>query len=914
MLQQNNNNNYSCLERGCNNRQIILEANSQGGGPPFASLLQVASLQEFRGAQCQPQKLKGFRSWAVSSVCAKNRKKAALSKSDPRPCFQGSGGITVSKTKGVNNTPASAGSRLKKSCCKSTQSRPSVSLEVQIKAATSICCQNPRSRAGNVGSLVTVATLKASEGSKTQTQCFFLKSEAQNYCCATRSNYRRPPPSLASESSTKPEGKHGFLVGERPEDTMTGEGSSCAKEHTNNVAKKAGSMDSKPHEQTGQEGPALDVLTIDLKPIQKWDKLNGPLPFEDGIAGVCEDCGLQSSEETRQGRRTGRDCIVQQLPKAAGQENRIMEHDRQEHSSTQGQVEICVHSCDSQKGAESPGNNDQRRPPVEGMRDISKEHDNLTGSFKEESATVLSLPPQRQYCCSPSQLAESHTDRRTLEKASTTDVPSGRKQNTPLDKVDQTLGFDRDEATNHGTREFKDKVMSPFRHTSSHRDRHWHGCNVSYNPQEFKISDSNPEGGSMKCTVESPHRGVLAQPHGVTCNPSSWQCPTMGQADSDSRANHYDLPKGETNGNQGVQYAASDCRQKWFTGCQDSSEHSIEDSPGKGEWIQNAGEQHIGGKGCTTRSDPACVWASDSPPSRGPATGAAKAPAGLNPPVTMATPSAQEGSPSEVEGRLPSPSAVGQLCAHGNSAANEMGRPGIEPPAADDEFGLFVQAGEHLCWEDSFADFNQVPCGQNSTTAPAHTGCETASLCPSSADATVCQPSEDTWAVFPQEGSSKLTAREDGKQQFGTGGPWWPENAVEESRKPTLLDLPTLLQESFPSETPPSCETESIPTLYQLLRGQRGHTDTAGEQRSWLEGLQDVNEMIGLKFRWPESVSQTLLLQSLHLEADCKDNGTNPRMTTDSPCRGVVMVRQWTPPARKTKAKVAYDINKNLLH
>ncbi|XP_015196600.2 uncharacterized protein [Lepisosteus oculatus] len=1012
MLQQNNNNNYSCLERGrgSSSRKIISEAGAEGGGPPFTSLLQVASFQEFRGTARPAPKTKGFRSWAVSSVCAKGRKRAAAPKSDHRPCPQGADGATVSKTRPGNGTPAGANantsSRLRKCGGRPAQVRSSFSLGVQINAATGICWRSPRSRASNVGSLVTVATLKASEGSKTQTQCFFLQSDAKSYCCATRSHYKRPSPYIGSEFSTQTQGKSVFVGGGRPGGSMTGEASYSGMERrADGVAERAVRVGSKQGNRAGQEGPALDVVTIDLSPVPKGDEPRESLPSEEKEAG---DQGEENEPGKGEGKRET--CTVPNFPEAEGRENTGAEKDGRDCPSTPGQVQMLVQNCAVQRGSECPGSRNQKRPPVGMRRAVSKEHNHMSRLFREEEASVVPQSQPHHHCCSLSECSRPRGNVSGPENAAKQDVQSEHEPNSSLARLAK-LTLDDDKDTDQDTRDFKGKVTV----TLCDRKEDWQekddtSQNVSLiqhnqdgSPWDLEEAESrNPRGLSEKLHSESvgndrvmgtsdhTGRGLddpweqqsspddgLARPFCRSCSAVLREQPQITCADDP------ELRRGNSGSDQTTQFVTSDCIKEWLEGAEDFSRSKAEDSPGPVEMTGNTGMGSSGSPRCESKrrvesshdgkwrecwrekaktsekvslpkdyaynsnkavshtttdtrertnndgnetglnsqegtlkqralvtdfsegtdrgcrsagnaepgeADSACFSVCANSPSRGPGTAAAaRAPAGPNPsaPVTMVTLSAQERSLPEVEGRLLPQHSMGEPHGHRSTAANERGSPDIEQGAGDDEFGVFVQAGEPFSWDDSFTDFRQVPCGLR-------------------------ESNEEVWTAFPQEGSDGQNAGEEKWPPSGPAGQWWHESALEEPRS-TPLDLAALFRESFPSTGSSFCEAEHVPTLHQLLQRKPGDKDATGEERCLLEGLQDVNEMIGFRIKWAESVSQTLLLHSLRIDPDSRESVENSWTMGDSPSHSQLKIRQWSPADRNTKTKLSYDINKNVL-
>lgn len=142
MLQQNNNNNYPCLNMSGSTPEMLQKCSR--ASLPFPSRLELGDLPLIRG----------LRAWAL---CSKNRRKA--------------GGLLGG---GQAPTPPPAGRRGSTSC-----PRPAdVYLSGEWGHMAYGLPLGPDAGQAGIRALVTVATLKTSEGSgKTQTQCLFLQTE-----------------------------------------------------------------------------------------------------------------------------------------------------------------------------------------------------------------------------------------------------------------------------------------------------------------------------------------------------------------------------------------------------------------------------------------------------------------------------------------------------------------------------------------------------------------------------------------------------------------------------------------------------------------------------------------------------------------------------------------------------------------
>ncbi|KAJ8257068.1 hypothetical protein COCON_G00192200 [Conger conger] len=172
--------------------------------------------------------------------------------------------------------------------------------------------------------------------------------------------------------------------------------------------------------------------------------------------------------------------------------------------------------------------------------------------------------------------------------------------------------------------------------------------------------------------------------------------------------------------------------------------------------------------------------------------------------------------------------------------------------------------------------------------------------------------SEDTWTAFSLAGSIALDPGLGERQHKQPDGQWWPQKATEECcvmRAP--FDVSQVFQESFSSMPSSYPNPTPVRSLRQHLRGLSCEDSTVGDSGSLLDGLQDVNRIIGLKYKWAESHSQKLLLQSLHVDVNNKGHVTSSR-ANDSPSASLPSFSQHTSPMGNGKAKLSYDINKNI--
>lgn len=132
MPQHNNNNNYPCLDVA--HRELL--HGCRRNGTTFSSALGFGAIPL----------IKGLRAWAVSGGYSRSKRKAVAASQASNPAHEGRIGTSHRK---IHSFHA------------------------------------PGFRQGGLGSLVTVATLKDSDGGRqTQTRCLFLRAEGSNYLCA----------------------------------------------------------------------------------------------------------------------------------------------------------------------------------------------------------------------------------------------------------------------------------------------------------------------------------------------------------------------------------------------------------------------------------------------------------------------------------------------------------------------------------------------------------------------------------------------------------------------------------------------------------------------------------------------------------------------------------------------------------
>ncbi|KPP61859.1 hypothetical protein Z043_119996 [Scleropages formosus] len=230
----------------------------------------------------------------------------------------------------------------------------------------------------------------------------------------------------------------------------------------------------------------------------------------------------------------------------------------------------------------------------------------------------------------------------------------------------------------------------------------------------------------------------------------------------------------------------------------------------------------------------------------------------------------------------------------------------------DDDFGLFVQAIDHPSW-DSDKDLHQVPCDKSERpVAESYATEDIAVSLLSDGRGGQLPQSEDTWIAFQDDVGPQLGKGQEEQLPKQPEGQWWPPSAVEDKNplpSPKTSDnVSGVILDAFPSTSPPCCNPDSIMSLRQLVQ-----SNPATDNRGLLGELQDVNRVIGLKYKWTESHSHKLLLNSLHLDQCSKNHVNSSRPASDSSSRGASMTSEKSPLIGYGRMGLSHPISKNIL-
>ncbi|KAJ8280853.1 hypothetical protein GJAV_G00059860 [Gymnothorax javanicus] len=857
MLQVNNNNNYSCLKSACKDGGALEER--ERGIQPFTKLFEMGSFSEM-GDVSRRAPLRGLRAWAMGSMWARSRRWAVLHPAGPVPLLRRS-----------DTTESHVSGDLCPDMARPGHGWPGVGLEPRFDDSS----RNGRcgSRQGSLGALVTVATVKASErGGQTQTQCFLLQAKEQIYHGTAR-RHSAPTPGVQTQLT--------------PATTGHRLGEAAASE---------------PHPSTGK-GSKLWKGKDKPKPVRKWrTSCEADFSIKQRVLWDCEDRKLL----------------------ALGP--------RQEHTSKLAH-QTSTQDAQAGKQGEHAAETAKNCTPHEGIRNRSaislreavEESDRSSSGVEEEGRTLPSLsfacrqdsdPTNPEADCSPADLEGpirvGMQDGGPSAKLSLQNI--GYIQAVPGDKS-QSLGAG---SKSEGTKAERNSEVdlaadcTALTETGSAanndlesngreeslicgRGRAPHGHVAAEDPQSPKVGEDGP----MRPMVQWTHhvtgcsrgQGSFAK---VEEFPEQLRQSVMSNGSASAR--EVGSPKekflDDTVSGEGVWTLMGSVESpdsvdgQTVISSPDNREYSCESSFLAGEMGEcklpevlggghlvgldepEAGEQRMGSE------NRGLIWQADNSLLRGLDLTATNtlSPPNPAPPEAMETAlSSLEGSQDGVSllGKVPPPDLKGGMVASGERLL-DLEREG------DDDFGLFIQAGEQLSWNDNSIDFQQVPGGKSESVAPGNSACESNSA--HWIENPFCQ-SVDTWTAFSQEGSIALDPALAKGQHMESGGQWWPQMAAEECsvKLCPAFDMLYVFQAAFPVVHSSCLNHNPGLTLRQLLQDLSCEGSPVGDSGRILDGLQDVNTSIGLKYKWAESHSQTLLLQSLHLNVKNKGHVTNSR-------------------------------------
>ncbi|XP_072346275.1 uncharacterized protein [Scyliorhinus torazame] len=255
----------------------------------------------------------------------------------------------------------------------------------------------------------------------------------------------------------------------------------------------------------------------------------------------------------------------------------------------------------------------------------------------------------------------------------------------------------------------------------------------------------------------------------------------------------------------------------------------------------------------------------------------------------------------------------------------------------DDEFGSFEKAGNLVHWAEFPGPLwleDESPHEQSGTAAGRSQESDSSNRTEEEGWQSTCPPatiapsrtltSEGGWRAFPAEdGQTQEKSFEAfplhrwGVAQCGAGEKWWVRHTFQptSSSESSLdnLGLESVFHSCFPAVSS-ARSSDTIPPLGQLLRAEKGGEGSMSAHACDLwSSLQNVDQAVGLKYKWPECQSRKHLLASLCV--DPANANSVPQLQNGlSPTHRIqAFFYHWTQADRNGKSKTSYDFNKNFM-
>ncbi|XP_047450638.1 ABC transporter F family member 4 [Mugil cephalus] len=890
MLQQNNNNNYPCLNVSGSTREMLQKCSR--ASLPFPSRLEL-------GLGDLPL-IRGLRAWAL---CSKNRRKA---------------GSLLGAGQAPTAPPAGRGSST--SCPRPADvhlsgewGRMGYGLPLGVDA-----------RQAGIGALVTVATLKTSEGSgKTQTQCLFLRTEKGSCLYSTA----KPSPGVTTGAAS------GWLRGK------TGGGDTPAGRRDNGPT---------PPAQAGAN-------RVRVRSGRRWRKSSNAAGREK--AGVSRERQQRSREDPVDERQEERDkggLDCKQFP-SPQRDGRTCCHNVSPKTCSQcGRRAQRRESQDENVGGESQGGGVPNRlySEVKGMRKERRknEEEEKTLAAPNSDLESNSSHGDSHSSCDVGEMRKGESKMKTSHSQ---DDGSGEDEDTHPDAV---KGHDDSiHGSTHNDRKPGEEVASILNGFSDHVEGDQDGGEEKggkiQSPAECceNSKSSVPAEGSI-CNAEDTqnHRGRYQQEEeaspGLIIEPQD-ENNTVNETEkfffkneeklgsSSPLRDHRDLPISESDGEKGdgsrtvesePESVEENHKEVKRNRAPDEDRRFQDSADGFGGWEDEDGSiAHVGSNRVTNINV--------SPPTSLTSSMANPAPS-LPLLGSMATglPCLEEGKGREEEeeeeeeeevlvraaaregegGQEEERRKQKELEKQGeeeeeeeeerdSTVATEEGRKEEEEEEEEDEFGVFMQAEGEPAWSEGFTMSASVPCGSGESDALGNHAVprESTHCTPGWTDDSFHQ-SDDTWAAFPQD--PPQDGGRDAVEQ------WWPSSAAEEGRGglSTNHNLAAVFAEAFPSlPGSSSSDLHTVPTLTQVLRGR------ASQDQGLLDSFHDLNKMIGQRYKRANGVSRDLLLKTLHLEQPHTESRPAPWTANRRLSPGLPSANQ----NAAAKRRLSYDYNRNIV-
>uniref|UniRef100_A0A1A7X1I3 Uncharacterized protein n=1 Tax=Iconisemion striatum TaxID=60296 RepID=A0A1A7X1I3_9TELE len=820
MLQQNNNNNYPCLSMSASTQDIFQKCSRTS--LPFSSRLELGELPLIRG----------LRAWAL---CSRTRRRA--------------GGL-LGGGKAPVAPPLGRGSYT--SCLRPAD----VYLSGELDRLGYRMPQGLDSRRAGIGALVTVATLKTSEGSgKTQTQCLFLRTEK------------------GSCLYSKPGGTTG-LVGDLLKGKRGGGGPDSLQAGANRVRVRSGRRWRKSGNVAGREKTAEQQ--------KSWEDPNSGFKAEEGLkeedkvlcsprqdssrtrcchnasAKTCTQCGR------RPRRKENRDVTEGESPArgVSDSEEKVMRRVRHRNEEEEEEEVRDPESNMAHGASGSICDVDHEQGRVERAERQRTQTSDFTGGemnldVTRRPADVCGLTVTHEKTEKPREDARGGADpdesgsmgstASLRSKESSTSVES-RVWDPDHDRSDEELNFSSFQAQELNFTAGESKtVKEEF-------------IRIRESPTNGKNSSQQDEKGVLSPLLQQRLPSI---PETGTRKPED-ECTCSKVHDGKNETFKEDQDEGEEKSLE-----TEECWNNRETNSRSSADPLSSVKPFN-----------------PAPSPPPLEFTETSLP--GPETGEEKQEVGAKR-GDIQTEKRTQGEELEEQREEERSSTV----------ATEEGRKEEE----EDEFGVFMQAEGVPSWSEEMNMSASVPYGSRRSTALGNqtiTG-ESNHHKPDWTGSPFHQ-SHDTWAAFPQDAD----AGRDVEVQ------WWLAGSVEARRghPSTNHNLAAVLAEAFPSppgvSSPDSCDPDVFPTLTQLLRGQ------ADQDQGLLDHFHDLNKMIGQSYKRVSSVSRELLLNTLHLQQPIIENRPASWTSNRRLSPGLPSANQHAHHAA-AKRRLSYDFNRNVV-
>ncbi|KAM4590507.1 uncharacterized protein V3H82_004451 [Fundulus diaphanus] len=851
MLQQNNNNNYPCLSMSDCPREMLQKCSR--ASLPFPGRMELGDLPLIRG----------LRAWAL---CSKNRRKAS--------------GL-LGGAKAPTAPPLGRGTSA--SCPRPADVYLSgYGLPLGLDA-----------RQAGIGALVTVATLKTSEGSgKTQTQCLFLRTDKGSCLYSTAKPGSGASPSMVGEWLR---GKRGGAEGGGGAEPLPAEaGANRVRVRAGRRWRKSGNAAGRERKAASRERQQRSCKKVGASVEERQEEGdNGrlgskefPSPQLDNSAARCCDnvspkaCTRKNSWNKLEGEESPARRAASELNLRAKRERQRNE----EEGGASGAVldasnpdleSKCTHRTSNSSRAVDE---DQETQRAKGLEEL-KTQDGLTRRDEDSNTEVLGkrVTGSDSVGTLNDKNAENETKRGAeqepeteMERLSAASVTRTQESSLPVEGT--VCRTDQETFWVHSKQESNQNQLE-----------------VELGPEAEQKVEEEPDVCSLR--PQEPNRasdeshtvnGGTREPHILLKHEENNSLQEKGALCSPVRQRDLSIPE-NVEGRIGKPEDA-------FTCCRlddGSGDEEEQRSRASGDdW--SARSQEPGRCAETNGQESTPVFDGADPPTSEPAPS-------LPSPASMVTGllclEVEEGEAVGVtpghEGGGPKQkgSPKGELEEKAEEVRGSTGAPEEGRKEEEDEFGVFMQAEGEPAWSEGVNMSASVSSRSRGSTG-----------------GSLAISGEDDWTAFAQEPSDE---RGDAVEQ------WWPASAAEARRDgpSTNHSLAAVFSEAFPPLLPPSftpgdsCDPEAVPTLKQLLQGK------ARPDQGLLDSFHDLNKMIGQSHKRSNGASQSLLLKTLQLQQPLPESRPTSWTTNRRLSPGLSSANQHA----AAKRRLSYDYNRNIV-